>query len=173
MSAATNAAVAPVFDGRNARRIVPTRAALGADVLGIDPANPTDADIALVKETIRDHIVVRLRGYTISDPEFSRFAARFGAKQTAIPFRHATHGLHINRGILAERAGAFPPPPPSRTRWPWPRSSPSLATAPASTASSSTWRTPRPRSTGCAASVATSSPPTIRSSSISPRRSAP
>ena len=109
MSAATNAAVAPVFDGRNARRIVPTRAALGADVLGIDPANPTDADIALVKEAIRDHLVVRLRGYTISDPEFSRFAARFGAKQTAIPFRHATHGLHINRGILAERAGAFPP----------------------------------------------------------------
>ena len=36
-------------------------------------------------------------------------AHRFGAKQTAIPFRHATHGLHINRGILAERAGAFPP----------------------------------------------------------------
>lgn len=78
MSAATNSAAAAVFDGRNARRIVPTGAALGADVLGIDPANPTDADIALVKDTIRDHLVVRLRGYTISDPEFSRFAARFG-----------------------------------------------------------------------------------------------
>ena len=59
-------------------RIVPTGAALGADVEGIDPANPSDADIAAVKQALRDHLVVRLRGYSITDAQFTHFARRFG-----------------------------------------------------------------------------------------------
>jgi taurine dioxygenase len=63
---------------RDRIRVVPTGAALGADVFGIDPANPTQADIDSVKQALRDHLVVRLRGYTISDPQFIRFAEQFG-----------------------------------------------------------------------------------------------
>jgi taurine dioxygenase len=59
-------------------RIQPTGAALGADVIGIDPANPGPEDIAAVKAALRDHLVVRLRGYSISDVEFTKFAAQFG-----------------------------------------------------------------------------------------------
>ena len=43
-------------------RIVPTGAALGADVVGIDPASPSAEDIIAVKAALRDHLVVRLRG---------------------------------------------------------------------------------------------------------------
>ena len=59
-------------------RIVLTGAALGADVIGIDPANPSAEDVAAVKAALRDHLVVRLRGYTITDVQFTRFAALLG-----------------------------------------------------------------------------------------------
>lgn len=59
-------------------RIEPTGAALGADVWGINPAEPTPADIEAVKAALRDHLVVRLRGYDITDVQFSRFAEQFG-----------------------------------------------------------------------------------------------
>ena len=59
-------------------QIVPTGRALGADVVGIDPGNPSIEDVAAVKSALRDHLVVRLRGYTISDVAFTRFAAMFG-----------------------------------------------------------------------------------------------
>ena len=36
-------------------------------------------------------------------------AHSFGGKLTAIPFRHATHGLHVNTAILAERGVPGPP----------------------------------------------------------------
>ncbi|MCX7382045.1 MAG: extracellular solute-binding protein [Alphaproteobacteria bacterium] len=48
-------------------------------------------------------------------PDFAEFphgmlaAHRFGAIQAAMPFRHATHGLHVNRTFLAERGIATPP----------------------------------------------------------------
>ena len=48
-------------------------------------------------------------------PEFAEFppgmvaAHTFGGKLTAIPFRHATHGLHYNTDFFAERGVAEPP----------------------------------------------------------------
>lgn len=48
-------------------------------------------------------------------PRFNEFpkgmlaAHSFGGKLTAIPFRHATHGLHFNNVIAAERGVAGPP----------------------------------------------------------------
>jgi multiple sugar transport system substrate-binding protein len=41
-------------------------------------------------------------------PQGMMAAHRFGAVQAAMPFRHATHGLHFNRTFLAER-GVAPP----------------------------------------------------------------
>ena len=64
-------------------RILPTGAALGADVIGIDPANPGNDDIAAVKQALRDHLVVRLRGYALDDVAFTRFAAHFGTLEAS------------------------------------------------------------------------------------------
>ena len=75
-------------------RIVPTGAALGADVKGIDPASPSGADIAAVKAALRDHLVVRLRGYAIDDIAFTRFAARFGALEAA-PAYSRSRAVHV------------------------------------------------------------------------------
>ncbi len=58
--------------------IRPTGGPLGADVLGIDPINPQAADIATVEAALREHSVVRLRGYKMDDVTFTRFAERFG-----------------------------------------------------------------------------------------------
>jgi len=41
-------------------------------------------------------------------PQGMLAAHRFGAKQAAMPFRHATHGLHVNRTFLAERGVTAP-----------------------------------------------------------------
>ena len=58
-----------------------------------------------------------LRTWQAKDPipDFAEFPAgmvaahTFGGKITAIPFRHATHGLHYNTAFLAERGVAEPP----------------------------------------------------------------
>ncbi len=48
-------------------------------------------------------------------PDYAEFpqgmldAHRFGSKQVGIPFRHATHGLHMNRTFMKERGIAGPP----------------------------------------------------------------
>jgi multiple sugar transport system substrate-binding protein len=36
-------------------------------------------------------------------------AHRFGGKQVGMPFRHATHGMHVNKTFLAERGLSGPP----------------------------------------------------------------
>ena len=41
-------------------------------------------------------------------PQGMLAAHRFGTRQAAMPFRHATHGLHANRTFLAERGVAMP-----------------------------------------------------------------
>ncbi len=57
-----------------------------------------------------------LNGWMAKDaiPDFAEIpqgmlaAHRFGAVQAAMPFRHATHGLHLNRTFLAERGVTAP-----------------------------------------------------------------
>ena len=56
--------------------IRPTRAALGADVEGVDPRAPDG--VATIQQALRERLVVRLRGYTIDDLELTRLAERFG-----------------------------------------------------------------------------------------------
>jgi taurine dioxygenase len=58
--------------------IRPTGAALGADVDGVNLASPSAADVDTLHAALRDHLVVRLRGYTLDDIAFTRLAERFG-----------------------------------------------------------------------------------------------
>lgn len=58
--------------------IRPTTAALGADVAGINLQSPSPQDIALILQALREHLVVRLRGYTQDDVAFTRLTERFG-----------------------------------------------------------------------------------------------
>jgi taurine dioxygenase len=58
--------------------IRPTQSALGADVDGLDLSAPTASDIATLLTALREHLVVRLRGYTLDDVAFTRLAERFG-----------------------------------------------------------------------------------------------
>ena len=55
-----------------------TGAALGADIDGIGLAAPTTTDVAMLHAALRDHLVVRLRGYMLDDIAFTRLAERFG-----------------------------------------------------------------------------------------------
>ena len=54
---------------------------LGAEVTGgsLDPLSA--ADEAAIKQAIRDHLVLRFRGYALDDIQFTRFAERFGELQ--------------------------------------------------------------------------------------------
>jgi len=61
-----------------ASTIRPTPAALGADVEGLNLVAPTGADIATLMSALREHLVVRLRGYSLDDVAFTRLAERFG-----------------------------------------------------------------------------------------------
>ena len=58
--------------------IRPTQSALGADVDGLDLSAPTASDIATLLTALREHLVVRLRGYTLDDVAFTQLAERFG-----------------------------------------------------------------------------------------------
>jgi taurine dioxygenase len=54
---------------------------LGAEVTGgtLDPLSP--ADEATIKQAIRDHLVLRFRGYALDDKAFTRLGERFGELQ--------------------------------------------------------------------------------------------
>jgi len=58
-------------------RIIPTGAALGADIEGIDLSKPL-ADAADVAAAWRDHLVLRFRGQDLSDDDLLNFSRRFG-----------------------------------------------------------------------------------------------
>ena len=66
--------------------VVPTGAALGADIQGFDPAHFTESDMAAVRQALHDHLVIRFRGTNITDAEFERFGARFGTLKPSPDF---------------------------------------------------------------------------------------
>ena len=59
-------------------RITATPAALGADVAGINLVAPSEAEMAALQAALRDHLVIRLRGYSLNDVALTRLAERFG-----------------------------------------------------------------------------------------------
>jgi taurine dioxygenase len=57
----------------------PTGAALGADIEGVDLAQPLSAEIVgAVKRAWSDHLVLRFRGQLLDDDQLMRFSAHFG-----------------------------------------------------------------------------------------------
>ena len=60
-------------------RIVPSDAALGADVEGVDLGRPFDAEsLRVVRQAWLDHLVLRFRGQRIDDRQLMAFSRQFG-----------------------------------------------------------------------------------------------
>lgn len=66
--------------------IVPTGAALGATVDGFDPGSHTESEFNQVRAALLDHLVIRIRGTSISDGDFERFGAKFGTLKPSPDF---------------------------------------------------------------------------------------
>jgi taurine dioxygenase len=62
----------------SALEVVPSGAALGADIVNLDIGAATDADIAAVRAAWLDHFVLRFRGHSFGDTAHLEFAKRFG-----------------------------------------------------------------------------------------------
>ncbi|MBO6635250.1 MAG: TauD/TfdA family dioxygenase, partial [Parvibaculum sp.] len=59
--------------------VIPTGAALGAEVRGLDLSKPlTDDEFEAVQQAWYDHIVLLFRGQKVSDDDLVRFSKRFG-----------------------------------------------------------------------------------------------
>jgi taurine dioxygenase len=58
--------------------VTPTKAALGAEIRGVDLKNLDPSQFAGVKRAWHDHAVVLVRGQTLSDQDLIAFSRRFG-----------------------------------------------------------------------------------------------
>ena len=59
--------------------IVPTGAALGAEIRGVDASQPLEPGVdAALKQAILDHLVIFLRGQTLTEEQQVRFSRAFG-----------------------------------------------------------------------------------------------
>jgi NADH-ubiquinone/plastoquinone oxidoreductase chain 4L/Taurine catabolism dioxygenase TauD, TfdA family len=59
--------------------VLPTGAALGADIEGVDVSGELDDEVfRLVYEAWNDHLVLRFRGQRLNDDALIAFARRFG-----------------------------------------------------------------------------------------------
>ncbi|MEO5699941.1 MAG: TauD/TfdA family dioxygenase [Casimicrobiaceae bacterium] len=61
-----------------ASNVCPAGGALGADVVDVDLQAAAADGVGLIKAALREHLVVRLRGYSLDDIAFTRLAERFG-----------------------------------------------------------------------------------------------
>jgi taurine dioxygenase len=59
--------------------IIPTGAALGADIGGVDVRTIGDADFAAIHKAWLDHLVLRFRGQQLTDQDLIAFSRLFGA----------------------------------------------------------------------------------------------
>jgi len=59
-------------------RVIPNRAALGAEIAGIDLKRLDDASFARLLQAWHDHSVVLIRGQTLSDQDLIAFSRRLG-----------------------------------------------------------------------------------------------
>ena len=66
------------------REVIPSGAALGADIKGIDFSKPlNDDDSAFVTQAWNDHLVLRFRDQELEDEDLIRLAEEFGGSQVA------------------------------------------------------------------------------------------
>ncbi len=62
----------------SAVEVIPSGAALGADVVGFDIKNFSDEEFADIHQAWLDHLILRVRGQDIDDHTHREFAKRFG-----------------------------------------------------------------------------------------------
>ena len=70
--------------------VVPTGAALGADIEGVDLREIDDAAFAVIEQAWHDHLVLRFRGQLLDDDSLADFSCRFGALDMAPTGRGGT-----------------------------------------------------------------------------------
>ena len=59
--------------------VIPSGAALGADITGVDLSRPlTDEQVAAIINAWHQHLVLRIRGQSLSDADLIRFSQHFG-----------------------------------------------------------------------------------------------
>lgn len=82
-------------------RVVPTGAALGADIEGIDVSQEIDqAAFDKIMQAWGDHLVLRFRAQTLDDDQLAAFSARFGALDDA-PTQARDTQYHLRRKDIA------------------------------------------------------------------------
>ena len=64
--------------GRTAVEVVPTGATLGAEIRCGDVRALGETDFAVIRKAALDHLVILIRGQTLTDPELIEFGRRFG-----------------------------------------------------------------------------------------------
>lgn len=65
--------------GTSSIRVIPTGAALGADIAGLDLSGPLDdATFGAIYKAWNDHLVLRFRGQSLDDDRLVAFSRRFG-----------------------------------------------------------------------------------------------
>ncbi len=69
---------APAASGRSHLDVVPSGAALAAEVRGVDLRRIDDADFAAIHRAWLDHLVLLFRGQKLDDDELIAFSRRFG-----------------------------------------------------------------------------------------------
>ena len=90
----------------NAVEIIPMQAALGAEIRCGDVRHACDETITRIRQASLDHLVVLIRGQTLSDAELSAFGKRFGELQLSNPLPSPL----ANEGRVAQggRDAAYP-----------------------------------------------------------------
>ncbi len=58
--------------------VIPTKAALGAEIRGVDLRNLDPSQFAAIKRAWHDHEVILVRGQTLTDQDLIAFSRRFG-----------------------------------------------------------------------------------------------
>ncbi|MET4025043.1 taurine dioxygenase [Marinobacter sp. MBR-99] len=73
--------------------VEPFRAALGADISGVDLSQAQETRTSdAIRQALEDHLVLRFREQSLSDPALIRFSQLFGELQPAPPTEHSETG---------------------------------------------------------------------------------
>lgn len=81
-----------------AREVIPSGAALGADVRGIDFSQPLSADDkTFIQQAWKDHLVLRFKDQSLEDEDLIRMADDFGGSQVA-----GSRQYYLNAGYDAK-----------------------------------------------------------------------
>jgi taurine dioxygenase len=75
-------------------RVVPTGAALGADIEGFDIKSVEPDEYRAIRTAWLDHLVIRIRGQDFDDDDHVRFARLFGDIELPARVRNTGKGLH-------------------------------------------------------------------------------